>query len=103
MPLAFKVRLGCDSVLCLHKVKFDCHLWGKGLESWKDAKASVALFSTNKALSGELMCQFQDVPRRGGELHQSLPRNTKTNAVQGREQGNEALLDRWNHQRTAIL
>lgn len=37
----------------------------KSLESWEEANASVAhFFFTCKALSGELMCQFQDVPRR---------------------------------------
>lgn len=44
----------------------------------------------------EPMCPFKDVPHMlVRQLDQSVPRNTKTNTVQGREQGNE---DWWNHQ-----
>lgn len=48
-------------------------------------------------------CHFQDVPRRYGQADQSLPHDTKADAARGREQGSEALQDRWNHQPTAIL
>lgn len=46
------------------------------------------LFFRSVSPSGELVRQFQDVPRSWGELHQSLPHNTESDAARwGREQG----------------
>lgn len=36
----------------------------ESLECREEAKAFVAQCFTRETLSGELMCQFQDVPRR---------------------------------------